>query len=191
MCMYIWGWSESSRPSLHETQDKWPLDRESDRSWCHRHTTSMIKLFLVEAHDSMGIGGSIWARWKVLSLAYNRCQIQDKRPLGKDPNRSWCHTRMLRPMSMEPWGCDQKSFKLTYLTTSSPAPSVIPSMWTRLKIVCPLEWMTTGPAPTFSTTYPFQSQSTPDLINSLLIPVGMYVYSLTYLLILTISPAAI
>ena len=33
------------RPSLHETRDKRPLDRESNRSWCHRHTTTMIKFF--------------------------------------------------------------------------------------------------------------------------------------------------
>ena len=35
------------------------------------------------------------------------------------------------------------------------------------------------------------AQSTPDLTNSLLIPVGMYVYSITCPLILTISPTAI
>ena len=34
---------------------------------------------------------------------------------------------------------------------------------------------------------PFQLQSTPDLTNSLLIPVGMYVYSITYPLILITS----
>ena len=33
-----------SRPSLRETQDKQALDRETDRSWCHR-PTSMIELF--------------------------------------------------------------------------------------------------------------------------------------------------
>ena len=36
---------KSSRPSLYETQDKRSLGRDSDRSLCHRHTTSMIKLF--------------------------------------------------------------------------------------------------------------------------------------------------
>ena len=36
---------KSFRPSLRETRDKRPLDKESKRSWCHRHTTSMIKLF--------------------------------------------------------------------------------------------------------------------------------------------------
>ena len=32
---------KSFRPSLHETRDKRPLDRESNRSWCHRHIMSM------------------------------------------------------------------------------------------------------------------------------------------------------
>ena len=31
--------------SLRETRDKRPLDKESNRSWCHCHTTSMKKLF--------------------------------------------------------------------------------------------------------------------------------------------------
>ena len=29
---------KSSRHSLRETRDKRPLGRDSDRSWCHRHT---------------------------------------------------------------------------------------------------------------------------------------------------------
>ena len=69
--------------------------------------------------------------------------------------------------------------------------SVIPSTWARLKIVCPLEWMATGPLPTVLMTCPFQWQSTPYLTNSLLIPVGMYVYCITCPLILTISLATI
>ena len=76
-------------------------------------------------------------------------------------------------------------------STSSPAPSVIPSMWARLEIVCPLEWMTAGPPPIVPMTYPFHPQFTPDLTNSLLIAVGMYVYSITCPLILTSSPTAI
>ena len=36
---------KSFRPSLHETRDKQPLGRYPDRSWCHRHTKSMIQLF--------------------------------------------------------------------------------------------------------------------------------------------------
>ena len=60
---------------------------------------------------------------KSSSLAYNRRETRDKRPLGRDPDRSWCHlhtnvklslsqlmdtwterqdTPMLPPMSMEP-----------------------------------------------------------------------------------------
>ena len=36
----------SSLPyNRRETRDKRPLSRESERSWCHRHTTSVIKLF--------------------------------------------------------------------------------------------------------------------------------------------------
>ena len=32
---------KSSRPSLRETRDKRPLDKDPGRSWCHHHT--MIK----------------------------------------------------------------------------------------------------------------------------------------------------
>ena len=34
---------KSSRPSLCESRDKRPLGRDTDSSWCHRHTTSKIK----------------------------------------------------------------------------------------------------------------------------------------------------
>ena len=44
---------KSSQPSLCETQDKQLLGRDLDRSWCHHHTTSMIKLFMVTAHGSI------------------------------------------------------------------------------------------------------------------------------------------
>ena len=36
---------KSSRSSLRKTWDKRPLGRGLDRSWCHHHTTRMIKLF--------------------------------------------------------------------------------------------------------------------------------------------------
>ena len=49
---------------------------------------------------------------------------------------------------------------------------------------CPLKWMATGPPPTISTIYPFQLQSIPNLTNSLSIPIGKYVYFITYLPIL-------
>ena len=32
------------QPSLHETRDRRPLDRELNRSWCHRHSTIMINV---------------------------------------------------------------------------------------------------------------------------------------------------
>ena len=76
------------RPCLRENRDKQPLVRESGRSWCHFQTTSMIKLFWSQPICSMGIEGSLQAKWKVLGLAYNRC---NKRPLGRDPDMSWCH----------------------------------------------------------------------------------------------------
>ena len=45
-CVLYKGGLKSFRPSLHETRDKRPLGRKSERSWCHRHTNkSMIKLF--------------------------------------------------------------------------------------------------------------------------------------------------
>ena len=43
--IYVQWKVESSRPNLRETRDKRPLSRDPDRSWCHRHTTSMIKLY--------------------------------------------------------------------------------------------------------------------------------------------------
>ena len=39
------GKMKSSRTCQRETRNKRPLGRESDMSWCHRYTTSMIKLF--------------------------------------------------------------------------------------------------------------------------------------------------
>jgi len=51
--------------------------------------------------------------------------------------------------------------------------------------------MATGLPPTVPTTYPFWSQSIPDLNNYLLIPVGVYMYSMTYPLIQITSPANI
>jgi hypothetical protein len=50
--------------------------------------------------------------------------------------------------------------------------------------------MATGPPPTVLTTYPFRLQSIPNL-NSLLIPIGIYVYSITYPLIGITSPTTI
>ena len=32
-----------------------------------------------------------WARWKLLGQAFNRRETRDKRLLGRDLDRSWCH----------------------------------------------------------------------------------------------------
>ena len=39
---------KNSRPSLRETLNKRPLGRDPDRSWCHRHTTSMMERFWLQ-----------------------------------------------------------------------------------------------------------------------------------------------
>ena len=95
---------KSSRPSLREIRDKRPLCRDPDRSWCHRHTKSMIKLF-VAVHGIMGIGGSIWARWKLLGLAYNRRKLL----VAAHAFTEWAAAhRMLPPISMEPWAATKQ-----------------------------------------------------------------------------------
>ena len=69
--------------------------------------------------------------WKVSDLAYNLRETQDKRPLGKDPDRSWCHrhtpvklsgsqhmdpwterlhTRMLPSMPLESWAANKQLY---------------------------------------------------------------------------------
>ena len=40
---------------------------------------------LMSVYGSMGIGGSIGTRGKVLCLAYKRYETPDKRPLDRDP----------------------------------------------------------------------------------------------------------
>ena len=49
------------------------------------------KAFLVAAHSCIGIDDSILAMLKALGISYNRRETRDKRPLGRDPDRSWCH----------------------------------------------------------------------------------------------------
>ena len=49
------------------------------------------KAYLVAANGSMGIGGCIQTRWKVLGLAYNWRKSRDKRPLGRNQDKSRCH----------------------------------------------------------------------------------------------------
>ena len=56
MCLYEGKVKISSLAyNLHETWDKYPLDRDPDRNWCHLHTLA----FLDTAHDSMDISRSI------------------------------------------------------------------------------------------------------------------------------------
>ena len=57
---------------LRETRDKRPLVRDQTGT-PHEYD----EVFLVAAHDSMGIGSSIRASWKVLVLNYNRCETRD------------------------------------------------------------------------------------------------------------------
>ena len=78
---------KSSRPSLRETEDKRPLGRDLDRSWCDHHTS--IKLLM-------------------------------------DPWRERSHTCMLPPMSMEPWAVTKKLYASTAVT---PAPVRVPIQW--------------------------------------------------------------
>ena len=77
---------------------------------------------------------------KSSSLAYNRRETRDKPPLGRDPDKSWCHlptsvklpwsqptdrrterqhTRTLPPMSMEPWAATKKALHWCSGGTSS------------------------------------------------------------------------
>ena len=98
---------KSSQPSLCETLNKWPLDRDLDRSWCHCHTSSMIKLSWLQPTASTDNRQNTRARWKVLELAYNWCETQDMQPLGRDPDRSWCHRhnsiKLFWSQAMAPW----------------------------------------------------------------------------------------
>ena len=42
--------------------------------------------------------------WKVLNLAYDRRETRDKWPLGRGPDRSWCHLRTRVKLSCRsPW----------------------------------------------------------------------------------------
>ena len=79
---------------------------------------------------------------------------------------------------------------LAISSTSSSAFIMMPSMWVELKIVCPLEWKGHRSSSNNPTIYPFWSLSIPDPTNSPIIPVGLYVYFITYLLIPITSPAA-
>jgi hypothetical protein len=111
---------ETSRPSLHETRDKRPLGRDLDWSKVSPLHYEYQKAFLFAVHDTMGIGGSVRVKWKVLGLAYNRRETWDKQSLGRNLDRSWCyyHTSVKFSWSqpMDPWiewqhtgGCNTSS----------------------------------------------------------------------------------
>ena len=52
----------------------------------------------------MDISTSIRARWKALGLAYNRCEIWDKRLLSRDLDRSWYHSHIsVKFFGLSPW----------------------------------------------------------------------------------------
>ena len=78
---------KSSWPSITETWDKRPLGRELDRSLCHRHTTSIIKLLV----------RSSW-------LHGHRRQYT-----GKVKS-----SLMLSPISMDLWAATKKGFTLVW-----------------------------------------------------------------------------
>ena len=52
------GGLKSFQRSLFETRDKRLLGRELDRSLCHRHTTSMIKLFWLQPMAPCALGAA-------------------------------------------------------------------------------------------------------------------------------------
>ena len=119
---------KSFRPSLRKTRDKRPLGRVPNWNWCYRHITNMIK--------------HCWSRpWphghrqhtgKVKSSRLILQPTRDKRPLARNPDRSWCHrhtsvklswlqpkdlwterqhTRMLPLTSMEPWAATKNALQ--------------------------------------------------------------------------------
>ena len=82
------------------------------------------------------------------SLAYNWCETRDKRLLGRDPDRSWCHLHTCvkffwsYPMapwisatayecasaqSMDPWAATKKKLYTSVEVTS--APVWVPTQW--------------------------------------------------------------
>ena len=48
-------------------------------------------IFEIPGTWSRGLRHTTRARWKVPNLAWNRHETRYKRPLGRDPKRSWCH----------------------------------------------------------------------------------------------------
>ena len=61
----------SSRPSLRKTRDKRPLSRDPDMSWCHCHTTSLIKLFWSQPMDPWSERSTlVCCRWMHMDFAF-------------------------------------------------------------------------------------------------------------------------
>ena len=62
------------------------LQMLSDYCW-------FLKTEMNTAHKETAIKYQVYRRvvWKVLNLAYNWPETWDKRLLGRDPDRSWCH----------------------------------------------------------------------------------------------------
>ena len=101
--LYIWGQGESSRPSLRETKDKRPFSRDMNRSWCHCHTTSMMKLYgHWQQHK-----GKVKSSWPGLQLTWNSRQelvLQPMDPWMGAAAHSYAAAEVLGAM-----GCDQKA----------------------------------------------------------------------------------
>ena len=143
-----------SRSSLCETQVKRLFGRNPNRGWCHRQTTSLIKLYLVAAYGSMGIGGIIRVKWKLVDeLAYNRRETRYKRSLSRDPDRNWCHSHTSVVFSVAAlvpcccrcsWSHGLRSKGLLPSVTLTPTPARVPtqrplfpsftSVWARLEL---------------------------------------------------------
>ena len=70
------------------------------------------------------------ARWKVLGLANNWCDTEDKRPYGRDPDRSWCHhhtgVKPFRLQSMDSWTAIKKAYPTMAVT---PVPLQVSTLW--------------------------------------------------------------
>ena len=60
--------SSSLANNKREIWEKRLLGRDPDRSWCHFHTS--VKLFLIAAHGSMDIGGSIRVCCRLVTSDY-------------------------------------------------------------------------------------------------------------------------
>ena len=82
------------------------------------------------------------ARWKFLDLAYNRRKTRDKRPLGRDPDRCWCHCHTsvkhfffvaahgqhMGVLPLSPWWSHGLRPKMLYTSVEvTPTPVLVPT----------------------------------------------------------------